>query len=423
MFNRQTPETYSHCGDRTTIMDTAMRSMTLKLLGYCKANDWAGYEPYDVLNSRIFSALPVLNSRLPRLALTQFLKRSPVNVRSLLLVPKTQNPKALGLFLSAFVNLYRAGMVTDQAEIHQMVERLVTLRTPGVSYWCWGYNFPWQTRTDLVPRWTPNLVCTTFAANGLLDAFEQCENERYLTMAVSAAEYILNDLYWTSGGFVCGFGYPLPEVRNQVHNANFLAASLFCRVYKHTGQEKFLVPALKVTRYTVAQQHSDGGWDYGEGSSQKWIDNFHTGFNLSALRAIGRTLETTEFEEAVARGFHFYRSHFFREDGAVGYYHDRFYPIDTHCVAQSVITLLDLKDLDPNNAQLARSVLDWAAERMWDDKRGYFYYRILRFCTIRTSYMRWTQAWMFLALSMLLVDSTSRSSELQRPLPSGMVSC
>lgn len=404
-------------------MDTDTRSITLKLLGYCKANDWAGYEPYDVLNSRIFNALPVLNSRLPRLALTQVLKRSPVNVRSLLLVPKTQNPKALGLFLSAFVNLYRAGVVTNYDEIHRMVERLVALRTPGVSYWCWGYNFPWQTRTELVPRWTPNLVCTTFAAAGLLDAFEQCEDERYLNMAVSAAEYILNDLYWSSGSSVCGFGYPLPEVHNQVHNANLLAASLFCRVYKHTGQERFLTPVLKVTRYTVAQQHADGGWDYGEGSSQQWIDNFHTGFNLSALRWIGRTLETTEFEEAVSRGFQFYRSHFFREDGAVGYYHDRFYPIDTHCVAQSVITLLDLKDLDPNNAQLAQSVLDWAAERMWDDKRGYFYYRILRFCTIRTSYMRWTQAWMLLALSMLLVDSASRPSELQRPLPSGMVSC
>jgi hypothetical protein len=404
-------------------MNTDTRSMTLKLLAYCKANDWAGYEPYDVLNSRIFSALPVLNSRLPRLAFTQVLKRSPINVRPLLLVPKTQNPKALGLFLSAFVNLYRAGVLIDLYEIHRMVERLVALRTPGVSYWCWGYNFPWQTRTDLVPRWTPNLVCTTFAASGLLDAFEQCEDERYLNMAVSGAEYLLNDLYWTSGSSVCGFGYPLPEVHNQVHNANLLAASLFCRVYKHTGQERFLVPALKVIRYTVAQQHSDGGWDYGEGSSQKWIDNFHTGFNLSALRTIGRTLKTTEFEETVHRGFQFYRSHFFREDGAVGYYYDHFYPIDTHCVAQSVITLLDLKDLDPNNVHLAQSVLDWAAERMWDDKRGYFYYRILRFCTIRTSYMRWTQAWMFLALSMLLVESTSRSSELQSPLTSGMVSC
>jgi len=41
---------------------------------------------------------------------------------------------------------------------------------------------------------------------------------------------------------------------------------------------------------------------------------------------------------------------------------------------------------------------------MWDD-RGFFYYRVLRSFTIRTSYMRWSQAWMLLALSVLLGDS------------------
>jgi hypothetical protein len=42
---------------------------------------------------------------------------------------------------------------------------------------------------------------------------------------------------------------------------------------------------------------------------------------------------------------------------------------------------------------------------LWDE-RGFFYYRRLRFFTIRTSYMRWTQAWMFLALATIL-ESTS----------------
>ena len=393
-------------------MDKDLQSVTRKLLGYCQANDWAGYEPYDVLNSRIFTSLPLLDSKLPRLVFTQFLKRSPINVRRLLLVPRTQNPKALGLFLSAFVNLARIDVATEEDYIQQMVERLVALRSKDTSQWTWGYNFPWQTRTVLVPRWAPNLVCTTFAASGLLDAFEQCHDERYLSMAVSSADYIPNELYWTSGNSVCGFGYPLPHVHNQVHNANLLAAALFCRVYKRTGQERFLAPALDVTRYTVTQQRPDGGWDYGEAASQKWIDNFHTGFNLTALRSIGRTLETSEFEASLRRGFEFYRSHFFREDGAVGYYYDRFYPIDTHCVAQSMITLLDLKDLDPTNVQLARSVFTWARNRMWNDKEGFFYYRILRLCTIRTSYMRWTQAWMFLALSRLLAETASSSSEL-----------
>ena len=74
-----------------------------KLLAHCRENDWAGYDPYDALNSRIFMALPVLQSRLPRLVLTQLLKRSPINVRSVLQIPKTQNPKGIALFLSALL--------------------------------------------------------------------------------------------------------------------------------------------------------------------------------------------------------------------------------------------------------------------------------------------------------------------------------
>src|SRR5271155_515715 len=86
--------------------DIAMaKSVTLKLLTYCRENDWAGYDPYDALNSRIFSALPFLDFDLPRLVLTQALKRSPVNIRRFLLVPKKQNPKAMGLFLAAMVKL------------------------------------------------------------------------------------------------------------------------------------------------------------------------------------------------------------------------------------------------------------------------------------------------------------------------------
>src|ERR1700722_16451329 len=160
---------------------------TLKLLGYCKQNNWAGFDPYDALNSKIFKALPFLNFRLPRLVLTQTLKRSPINFRHLLLVPKEQNPKAIGLFLSSFVKLSAIGLA-NQTEIEQMVARLAALRSTGQSYWCWGYNFPWQMRDEIVPAGAPNLVGTTFATNALLDAYDQREDSSYLSMAVSAAE-------------------------------------------------------------------------------------------------------------------------------------------------------------------------------------------------------------------------------------------
>src|SRR5438132_4010779 len=381
-----------------------VRATTQALLAYCQANDWAGYDPYDALNSTLLRAIPVLDSRLPRILLTQLLKRSPINLRRLMLIPKTQNPKAIALFLTASLKLSGLHAQAPDGAVGAMVRNLIALRSPETPYWCWGYSFPWQTRTIVVPREAPNLVCTSFVANALLDAYEQRQESAYLTMAVSAAEYIKNELYWTEGSSIAGFSYPLASLRAHIHNANFLGASLLCRVYKHTGETKFLGPALRVARYSAGKQHDDGAWDYGEAPTQQWIDNFHTGYNLCALERLSRCMETTEFESSIRRGFEFYRTHFFREDGAARYFHNRTYPVDIHSVAQSIITLLAFRDLHPCNVQLAHSVFRWAMNNMWND-RGFFYYRVLRYCTIRTSYMRWSQAWMLLAISTLLCES------------------
>src|SRR5205085_3551633 len=230
-----------------------------KLLAYCGSRNWAGYDPFDALNSRILIALPILDTKIPRLVLTQALKRSPVNIRALALIPKTQNPKGIALFLAALLKMERAGF--DQPDlVGPMIDRLATLRSPDTRYWCWGYSFPWQTRTAIVPRWAPNLVCTSFVAGALLDAYEQSQDSRCLTMAVGAAEYVLHECYWTMSGSVAGFSYPLSSQRGHIHNANFLGAALLSRVYRLTGDAKFLGPALRVARYSAAAQHRDGSW-------------------------------------------------------------------------------------------------------------------------------------------------------------------
>jgi len=378
-----------------------LKSTTLKLFEYCRTREWKGHDPYDALNSEILGSLPMLNARLPRLVLTQLLKWSPFNFRSLLSVPETQNPKAVALFLMAFVKLSRLGLLDQGGLLEAMTESLVTLRAQNTPYWCWGYSFPWQTLTVLVPKGAPNLVCTVFVANALLDAYELTREERLLDMALSAAEYIRDELYWTDGDSIASFSYPLPSERSQCHNANFLAAALACRIFTHTRQGEFLEPALKVTRYSVAQQHDDGSWNYGEFSAQRWVDNFHTGYNLCALRSICTYAATTEFASNVRRGFEFYRAHFFRDDGAPRYFHNRTYPIDIHSVAQSIITLLTFRDLHQDGVALARTVYKWAIDHLWTE-RGYFYYHSLPFYTNKISYMRWSQAWMLLALSMLL---------------------
>ncbi len=381
-----------------------IKETVLKHLAYCEAHNWAGIDPYDALNSKLFSALPFLDFKFSRFGATQVLKRIPLNLRPLLLIGPTQNPKGLACFLAAFVKLTKAGTISDRGYVDVMIDRLIALRSQGQKYWNWGYSFAWQTRTIFVPRWEPNLVCTYFVANALLDAYELNGNSRCLTIALSSAEYFLKELFWTDGKSEAGFAYPLPSDHSQVHNANFLAAALLCRVYHHTGEKRFIDPALEVARCAAAKQYPDGSWDYEP--TVTWKDNFHTGFNLMALRVIGRNAQTTEFEECLRRGYEYYLANFFEEGGVAKYYHDRTYPIDSHNIAQSIITLATLRDLSPTSIPLAESVFQWTMSHLWD-KRGYFYYRALKHFTIRTSYMRWTQAWMLLALSTLLAEEVS----------------
>ncbi len=388
-----------------------IQSVLGRLLAYCEAHGWSGYDPYDALNSRLLHALPLLDRKWIRLGLTQCLKRSPINLRPLLRVPPSENPKALGLCLSAGVKLASRNWPGARERLDSLVQRLAALSAAGTDASCWGYSFPWQTRSVLVPRGEPNLVCTVFVANALLDAFEFDGRRECGRMADRAAAYLNERLYWEDG-LEAGFSYPAPTVRNQVHNANLLGAALLCRVAHYTGQVGLLDRALKVARHSVAQQRPDGSWPYGEAASQAWIDHFHTGFNLSALRVIAACAPTDEFTAAIHRGFEFYCRRFFTAEGVVRYYHNRTYPIDVHCVAQALLTLTEFRDTNPEAVQMAGQVYRWAIDHLWDE-RGFFYYRKLPGLTIRTPYMRWSQAWMLLALASLMM------SEAEAPTGNG----
>src|SRR5215468_10581515 len=88
-------------GEADTVGYADIKNTTLKLAAYCQAHNWSGYDPYDALNSRLLPYVPFSGYRIPRIAITQLLKRSPVNFRRLLLIPAKQNAKAIALFLSA----------------------------------------------------------------------------------------------------------------------------------------------------------------------------------------------------------------------------------------------------------------------------------------------------------------------------------
>jgi len=380
--------------------DMTPATVASKLFEYCRERNWAGWDPYDGLNSWLFQVLP-LQYRIPRLALTQLLKRSPVNFRSLLLVPRGQNPKGVALFLSATVKLHRLRIVESESVVQDLANILLRLASLTGKYMAWGYHFPWQTRTRLIPRGMPNIICTTFAANALLDLHELVPDHRLVKGAVRAARFIVDRLYRKVNERESCFSYT-PLETTEIHNANLLGAALVARVARITGELRMREVALRAARYTVNRQHQSGSWAYGEREhpSQRWIDHFHTGFNLCALRETGFYAGTTEFEPSIKRGFHFYRQQLFTGNGVPKYYSHKLYPIDIHSISQSLISLSTFQDLDGSNIELATNVYKWAVSNMWDE-RGYFYYQKYSWGTIKIPYMRWAQAWMLLGLASL----------------------
>ncbi len=361
-------------------------------------NGLKGYDPYDALESPILRALS-LGAKWPRIAFTQALRRLPVNLRPLLLVRKTLNPKGLGLLLAGTVRRGRTTGGERYAEAaRSLAELLLTLRAPGHQGACWGYPFPWQSRAFYLPRGTPTVVNTAFVAHALVDVARFLKEERYFAVARSACTFVMRDLARTEEEGAFCFSYT-PGDRLLVHNASLLGAGLLARVGAVTGEAELLDTARRAARWTLRRQHASGAWWYAEAPYQRWVDSFHTGFVLEALRHVIRDAGLEEAMEPLARGYRFFLDHFFEVDGEPRYYHDRKGPLDIHCPTQALVTMCELSDVAPTPRLLAR-VTRWLLANL-KAPEGYFYFRRGRFGPNRIPYMRWGQAWAYHGLSRL----------------------
>lgn len=371
----------------------------LNLKDYCEKENFKGYDPYDSLNSKLFRSIPGF-SKVPvvKLAWTQFFKRSPVNFRSWVGIEKEYNPKALGLFLSAYCYLYRAAPLPAYLErIRFFSDKLIELQNPNWSGSCWGYNFDWQSRAFFQPRDTPTIVATTFIACALLDAYEITGEERLLDTAKSSCDFILKDLnrtYDDEGNF--SFSYS-PLDKSVVFNASLLGSRILARVYSFTKEQKLWDEARKSVVFACNHQQHNGAWSYGTYDFHQWVDNFHTGYNLECLADYMKFSGDRSFESHLKKGFDYYINTFFTEEGISKYYNSSIYPIDIHAPTQLVITLSKLS-LFEEHKDLIDKVLNWTIDHMQSEE-GYFYYQINKYFTSRIPYMRWAQAWMFYALS------------------------
>lgn len=373
-----------------------------RLYEYCSERDFAGFDPFDGLSSRLLQATPLKWIAPARLAWLQVIKRSPFDLRSLFLVPTGVNPKALALFGLAEQSRFRVtGDEWHKANSSELVKKLLNAATEGTSrsgrpMLSFGYNFDWQSRAFFAPKGTPTVVPTAFAARAFMEQYRLFGDERALEAAGKICEFIVSDLNRPreTADEIC-FSYT-PGDDSQIYNASLLAAEVLAIYGSVQGIDEYRDLAGRAARYVINRQREDGAWLYGPKLRHAWVDNFHTAFNLDSLYRIAAVAESVrgEANESIKLGYDYWVKTFFLEDGAPKYFDTQTYPIDIHSSASAIATLSLLSKNESTALPLAEHVLDWTVANLYDEAEGYFYYQKKSSSTIKTPFMRWGEAWM-----------------------------
>jgi len=389
--------------------DSLIYNAWLKAEVYARQNDYQGYSKFDALNSPFLEKLGK-HSFVIRLLATQAVMRSPWNIRGLLRVTQSRNPKGVANFARAYLFLHETRPNLEYLEIAKsLLDWLLEnhSNTDGrYSGICWGYNFPWQSPGFFQERYMPNCCLTAFAVEALLHGYQVTKEDKYLQGARSAGDFLTQDLpvLEETKDTLC-LGYVPADVRWKVININALNAAALARIFKYTGDEKLKDVSSRLMQWVI--QHRDPGalWPYTSPSSASGIgyDNYHTGGVLDALLDYQQCTGETELSGLYQDVLEQYQEKLFLETGAPKWRDDRARPYDIHGAAQGIISFAKASEALPEKAGMAVKIAEWTIKNMQDSEDGKFIYQIAMF-GFRKDFclMRWCQSWMMMALGRLV---------------------
>jgi len=368
-----------------------------KLLHYIERNGYRGFDPYDALKSPLFK-LPLLRTnKLIRFGMQQLVKRLPFNIRPLIFVPKGYNPVTLGLCIQGYSYLIQSDPANKDGymrKIEHLVGELKKLIPVGFSGACWGYDFDWEARYAKIPAYQPTVVATGIISNALYIAYEITGNVECANLVESAACFVQENLNRTYAGKTICFSYS-PFDHTQVFNASMKGVRLLSQAYAITGNKELLGIARQGAEFVINKQRIDGSWGYSLAKSGGWVDNYHTGYVLDCLHEYQWLSGDRSHLRQIQNGYDYYIKNFITGDGAPKFYNKELYPIDCTAAAQFILTTISFGD-----RALAIRVVKWMIDNM-QKNNGSFKFRKFKHYTVSTSFMRWSDAWMFAAMSNL----------------------
>ncbi|HLE86018.1 MAG TPA: hypothetical protein VJG13_16895, partial [Thermoanaerobaculia bacterium] len=342
-------------------------------------------------------------SRLTRLAAIQAVMRAPVNLRPLLGVPRSRNPKGIGLFAHSLLDLYRAeGSEEDRREAERLLGWLLEHPSEGFRGLSWGYPYPWQDVGFFAPGGFPNRVVTSWIGLAFAEGARATGERAYLEALPRIAEFLRREprVLFASPDELCLSYVPDPSVDWAVMDVPALAGAFLAEAAALTGERELRDDAGRLLRWVARRQTDYGAWYYTHPPEASHIthDNYHTAIILDCLDRYREATGDDELEPAYRRGLAFYRERLFGPRWAPRWRSDRDHPHDIHGAASAVLCFARAAGRDPEWWEAAEGVLRWALDEMFD-RRGFFYYQRTRWGTKRFLLMRWANAWMARALA------------------------
>lgn len=366
-------------------------------------HSYLGWDPYDALNSVRFNHFQKWPD-LCKIAIIQVNKASPINFRSILAIQPGIDTKGISIFLQGYCKLYDSGipgpLEEDGPVLYSKLIKEKILNNNTISWSSHYFNYINIKGSILTPD-TPDLIGSSNAMKAI------CQYADHKDLDIEHIidkyyNYLVNNFDHDHGCFAYGHHIKNKYVPNL--DAEVISSYRYAkRIVENDDINRLCLVSLKKL---IEYQNNDGSWYYSyyhDGKNRKQLD-FHQGYIINGLIDSIDVYPNMENEivESIGRAVNSYDS-IFSSDGRGYYRYPRRYPTDIHNQAQGIITYSKLYDLFESRRfnDMSKIICKWTIENM-QDPTGYFYFQRGRLLANKIPYMRWSQAWMMLALSEIL---------------------
>jgi len=296
--------------------------------------------------------------------------------------------------------------------IEQITALLLMKKLPNQYLWAHDIDYTFPDGT-IVTTSTPNLVTTAFVANAFWDLYQNTNNERWKEMFIKITSDVLKFIPYKEIDS-CGICFMYTPVTNfYVHNANLLYAEIVSKyLYLMPEQDNSLIALLsKSINYSLNDFASTGSFPYaGPPTINHTVDNYHTGYVLRSILEISRyspeISEKYQLDSVVSKLFEFYKKNFIKKYVI----HSKSNMIESHSLAESILVYCSLSDrMVSIERKHYLNVVRRTINLLWDQENKYFINNIKQLFMFKvydkTEMIRWSNAWMFFALSMFIAKS------------------